>query len=208
VIASLGFEKEQGGRVYFFDTDKLDLLTQGVIVRVRQGSNNDLIVKVRVPEGNAQIDASRLREHFQCEIDRTSAGENTSYTVGRKYKPGQIPKLGADILRVLSAPQRRLLQEARVSIDWAQVRRISDIKSTKWETTTQAPFRKLTLELWEWPADNILELSTKVGPDEVQSKSAELQHLVNGKSLSLNASQGTKTRTVLERFTHQTAPIK
>src|SRR6266436_6092060 len=120
---------------------------QGVIVRVRQGGDNDLTVKVRVPEDNKQVDTSRLREQFQCEIDRTGAGENTSFSVGRKYKPGQIPEIGADILSVLSAPQKRLLQEARASIDWAQVRRISDIKSTKWETAGQPPFRKLALEL-------------------------------------------------------------
>jgi hypothetical protein len=208
VIASLRFEKEQGGRIYFFDTDKLDLLTQGVIVRIRQGSNNDLIVKVRVPEGNTQIDASRLREQFQCEIDLTATGENTSYTVGRKYKPGEIPATGADVLSALSPPQRKLLQEARVSIDWSQVRRVSDIKSTKWETRGRSPFRKLALELWEWPAGNILELSTKVGPDEVQSKSEELQGLVNAKNISLSASQGTKTRTVLETATHPASPPK
>ena len=207
VIASLGFEKgETRDRVYFFDTDDLNLLMQGVIVRVRQGGDNDLTVKVRVPEDNKQVDTSRLREQFQCEIDRTGAGENVSYSVGRKYKPRQIPKIGADIFSVLSPPQRRLLQEARVSIDWSQVRRISNINSTKWETTAQSPFRKLTLELWEWPAGNILELSTKVGPDEVQSKSVELQRLVNRKSLPLSASQGTKTRTVLETLTHHTSP--
>src|SRR5271167_971268 len=76
VIASLSFEKETAGRVYFFDTDELDLLKQGVIVRVRQGADNDLTVKVRAPEGNKQIDTSKLREHFPCEIDRTGAGEN------------------------------------------------------------------------------------------------------------------------------------
>lgn len=206
VIASLGFEKEQSGRIYFFDTDKLDLLTQGVILRVRQGSANDLTVKVRVPEGNTQIDASHLKEQFQCEIDSTGAGENTSFSVGRKYKPGQIPETGADILNVLSPQQRNLLQEARVSIDWSQVRRVADIKSTKWETTSQSPFRKLALELWEWPAGTILELSTKVGPDKVQLKSAELQQLVYAKNLSLSASQGTKTRTVLETVTHPTSP--
>jgi hypothetical protein len=110
--------------------------------------------------------------------------------------------MGSDISSLLSPPQKRLLQEARVSIDWARVVRIANIKLTKWETTGQSPFRKLTLELWEWPAGNILELSTKVGPDAGQSKYAELQRLVNMKSLSLSARQGTKTSMVLETLTH------
>ena len=39
------------GHVYFFDTNARDLLSQGVIVRLRQGVDNDLTVKLRPPEG-------------------------------------------------------------------------------------------------------------------------------------------------------------
>src|SRR2546425_4505447 len=101
-----------------------------------------------------------------------------------------MPEIGPDFFTVLSPPQKRLLQEARVSIDWARMRRIANIKSTKWETTAQSPYRKLALELWEWPAGNILELSTKVGRHEVQSKPAALQRLVDRRRLSLTARQG------------------
>lgn len=206
VIESLRFEKEMAGRVYFFDTDQLDLLKQGVIVRVRQGADNDLTVKVRVPEGNKQTVAAQLRTHFPCEIDMTEAGEDTDYSVRHKYKAPQVPDMGADIFPLLSRPQQRLLQEARVSIDWARVKRIADIKLTKWEASAQAPFHKLALELWEWPAGSILELSTKVGPDEAQSKYAELRLLVNRERLSLSASQGTKTSIVLGALTQHPPP--
>jgi CYTH domain len=200
VIASLGFEKETATRVYFFDTDALDLLRQGVIVRVRQGADNDLTVKVRVPD-SLQVDTSRLREHFPCEIDRTGAEENTSYSVRRKYKTLHVPGMGKDISSLLNPSQERLLREARVAIDWARVMQIAAIKSTKWETTAQPPFRKLALELWEWSAGNILEISTKVSPDAAPTKYAELQRLANVKGLSLSAEQGTKTRAVLETLT-------
>src|SRR5271170_1797766 len=123
VIESLGFENKTAGRVYFFDTDELNLLKQGVIVRVRQGADNDLTVKVRVPEGSTRLDNSQLRQHFPCEIDRTGAGENTSYSVSRKYKTLQVPELGNDIASLLSPSQERLLREARVAIDWARVMR-------------------------------------------------------------------------------------
>lgn len=206
VIASLSFEKEMAGRVYFYETDDLDLLKQGVIVRVRQGADNDLTVKVRVREGSQQVDTTQLREHFPCEIDRSGAGNDTDYAVRRKYKARQVPEMGTDIPSLLSPPQRRLLQEARVSIDWARVKRIVDIHATKWEAMAQSPFRKLALELWESPAGNILELSAKTGPDAGQSSYAELQRLVTMKSLSLSASQGTKTSMVLEKLTHHTSP--
>jgi len=208
VIASLGFEKETSGQVYFFDTDALDLQKQGVIIRVRQGADNDLTVKVRVPEGGKQVDISRLHAHFPCEINRTGAGEDTDYSVKRKYKTLQVPEIGAGIFKLLSPPQQKLLQEARVSIDWARVSKIANIKSTNWETTTQSPFRKLALELWEWPAGNIVEISAKVGPDEGPSKYVELQRLLNRKSVTLGASQGSKTSLVLDTITHHTSSPK
>jgi hypothetical protein len=206
VITSLHFEKEKAGRVYFFDTDELDLLKQGAIVRVRQGANNDLSVKVRVPESK-QVDATQFRRRFPCETNQTGAGKDTDYSVRRNYKVVQIPKMGSDITNSLSPPQKRLLQEGRVSIDWGLVKRIVDVKITKWETTTQSPFRRLTLEFWEWPEGNILELSTKSAPDAGTSQYAELQRLADMKGLSLSPSQGAKTKMVLQdTVAHHTSP--
>ena len=161
VIASLGFKNEAAGRVYFFDTDALDLLMQGVIVRVRQGANNDLTVKVRLPKGDPKVD-SRLRERFPCEIDRNQSGASTSYAIKRRYKATKVPENGSDIYRLLSVSQKELLHEARISLDLVRVVRMADINSTKWETTAQSPFGQLALELWEWPAGKVLELSAKV----------------------------------------------
>jgi hypothetical protein len=206
VMASFKFGHATTGQVYFFDTAELDLLRQGVIVRVRQGANNDLTVKLREVEGNQRV-ASQLRPHFPCEIDQTEAGNNTSYSLQRKYKTPHVPERGSSIVGLLSQPQQRLLQQARVSIDWTRVTRLASIRSTKWEANVQSRFRKLALELWEWPAGSILELSTRVGPDAGQSGYAELQRVVALSSLPLSASQDTKTRIVLESLTqHSLAP--
>jgi len=207
-IAVLELEKESAGQVYLFDTGELDLLKQGVIVRMRQGANNDLSVKVRAPEGNKQVDTTKLRGQFPCEIDRTGEGENSSYSVRRKYRPLHVPETGHDILGLLSLEQKRLLQEAQVSIDWTRVTRIANIKSTSWETSAQPPFRKLTMELWEWPTGDVLEISTKVEPEAGPSNYAELQRLVNDKGLSLSAIQGTKTKRVLETITNHSSDPK
>lgn len=198
VIASLEFENEALARVYLFDTDELDLSMQGVIIRVRQGAKNDLTVKVRLPKGDQQVDNSRLRELFPCEIDRTPAGANTSYAVATKFEATKVPEIGKDIYSLLSASQIKLLREAHVSIDWARVMRIANINSTKWETTAPSPSGKLALELWEWPAGKILELSAKVESDAEASKYAQLERLVKMRNLSLSASQDTKTSIVLK----------
>jgi hypothetical protein len=202
VIATLGFEQKAVGRVYLFDTSDLDLLKEGVIVRVREGRNNDLTVKVRLPARAKEIDTSHLLEHFPCELDRTADTEEVSFSVGRKYKPGKVPETGNDILSVLSPSQRRLLQEAGVSIDWTQVKRLANIQLTKWEAEGGPSFRKFALELWESPQRNILELSTRVETGAGASKYAELRRFLGQKDLSLSASQGTKTSVVLEETIH------
>jgi len=206
VIASLGFENETTGRVYLFDTDALDLWQQGVIVRVRQGAKNDLTVKVRLPKGNPQIDISRLRERFPCEIDRTRVGAYTSYAVGRQYAARKVPETGNDVYSLLSASQINLLHEARVSIDWARVRRVANINSTTWETASRSPSGKLALEVWEWPAGRILELSAKAGSGAEASKYAELERLVKINDLPLSVNQDTKTKMVLETLAAHTSP--
>ena len=206
VIASLRFENRTSVRVYLFDTDALDLLKHGVIIRLRRGAKNDLTVKVRLPEGNQQVDNSRLREQFPCEVDRTRAGANVSYAVGRKYKATKLPAIGKDIYSLLNVSQIKLLHEAQVSIDWARVKRIADINSTGWETRTQSPPGKLALELWEWRAGRVLELSAKVGSDAGASKYAELERLVTRKNLPLGPSQDNKTSMVLETLAVHTSP--
>jgi hypothetical protein len=208
VIASLGFVNETTGRVYLFDTQALDLSMQGVIVRVRQGAKNDLTVKVRLPKRNQQADNSRLAKRFPCEIDRTRAGAYTSYAVGRQYAATRVPEFGNDIYSLLSASQLELLREAQVSIDWARVRRVASMNSTAWETTAQSPSGKLALELWEWPAGKILELSAKAGSDAEASKYSELERLVKMNNLSPSDTQDTKTSIVLETLVDHASPSK
>ena len=208
VIGSLGFEKRVAGRVFFFDTGDLNLLKQGVIVRVREGANNDITVKARVPGGDAQVGASPLRQQFPCETNRTRDGDDTDYSVRRKYEVRPVPERGSDISRVLSPLQKRLLREAGASIDWGRVQRIADVKVTKWEAKSQSRFDKLTLEMWEWSTGNILELSAKVKPDAGPSNYAELQRLVDMKGLASSPSQGAKTSIVLETVTNQAPPVR
>jgi hypothetical protein len=206
VTSSLGFEKEAAFRVYFYDTNTLDLQAQGLIVRLRQGAVNDLTVKVRLPRGNRQADSSHLEKLFQCEIDQTGVGEDISFSIQRKYKALQVPETGNDLASLLTPEQKRLLQEARVSIDWPRVARIASINSTTWQSRSQTPFRKLALELWQWPTGNTLELSTKAEPGAGPAVYEELQRLVKLKNLSLEARQGTKTSMVLETLTHHPSP--
>jgi len=188
VIASLGFEKVGTSRVYFFDTERLDLFAQGLILRIRQGATNDFAVKVRLPGG----ESSALRSGFHCEIDRTPAGSNFSYTVGRSYKAMQAPGSGDEIYRLLSASQKQLLVASKAQVDWTSVRRIVEVTSTTWRTKG-----RVALELWDWPGGKILELSAKTVPAAEEAKYAELQGLIKANQLPLSNAQDNKTSVVL-----------
>ena len=205
VIAALNLNKEQSGRVYFFDTPTLDLLSQGVILRLRRGAANDLTVKLRPREGKRFSDPSEGREDFKCEVDQNATEINTSYSIGSQYSAASLPETGKDTVSLLSVGQKKLLEEAQVSIEWQRVKRIADIQTTDWQTDARPQFKKLTMELWPSSACSILELSTKVEAHAGPSAYAELKRLVNAKGFPLNTSQQPKTTMILEAVTHTTA---
>jgi hypothetical protein len=204
-IAAFHAKKETTGRVYFFDTDALDLLSQGAIVRLRRGARSDLTVKLRPRDTNKSLATSEGRKGFKCEVDLTGERANPSYSIRRGFEPERFLATGNDVFSLLSPAQKNLLEEAQVSVDWSRVKRIAEITSTSWQTQTQPHLGKLTLELWEWPGGEILEISTRASLGAGSSIYTELQQLVESKRLSMSPIQRTKTSIALEAITHTTA---
>jgi hypothetical protein len=202
---ALNVKKETAGRVYFFDTDGLDLLSEGAIVRLRQGNRSDLTVKLRPPNGKRLPISSEGRDSFKCEVDLTGGNPNPSYSVGSIYSFNQLPESGSDLSRALSPGQKKLLNDAQISIDWTSVKRIAEISASTWQTQAQPHLGKLTLELWEWPEGKVLELSTKVPPDAGSLAYTELQKLLRTKHLSMSPTQLPKTSIALRAIAHAEA---
>ena len=128
--------------------------------------------------------------------------------LGGRTAPPKVPENGIGIYDQLSDLQKKLLHEAGISIDWARVSQVAKIHSTAWRTKTQSSYGKLALELWEWPAGKILELSSKAPAAADAAKYGELERLAKMKGLGLNASQDTKTTTVLLTFAKHAAPSR
>ncbi len=204
-IGALGSSKESLGRVYFFDTEALDLLSQGVIVRLRRGDRDDLTVKLRPPNGKRLFLSAEQHNDFKCEVDLTGEGPNPSYSVTSRFAAEQLPQTGYDVSRLLSPAQIMLFHDAKVSVDWTRVKRIAEIRSTDWRTQSQPHLGKLALELWEWGGGQVLEISTRVSSDAGASTYTELQQLVEKKHLAMNPVQRVKTSIALEAITHAAA---
>ena len=202
-IAALHAGKETAGYVYLYDTPSLDLLSHGVIVRLRRGSDNDLTVKLRPTTGQTFSDPSAGREDYKCEVDMTGIGPVNSYSIRR---PSTVPPpaTSGEIYGMLSPGQRKLLEQSQVAIDWSRVKKIVGIRYTAWQSKSQPKFKKLALELWEWPGGRVLELSTKVEGEAGPATYQALQRLAQEERLSLSTIQGPKTNLVL-RSTAQDA---
>src|SRR5258708_7352513 len=167
--------RELRARIYFYDTPALDLLSKGVILRLRQGGTGDLTVKLRPPFGKQFSDPSSGSERYKCEVEITGGVEKGSYSVGTRYSAGQVPETGRELLHLLSPGQKRLLEESQIQIDWAKVKRVADIQSTSWIVRAKAPLNKFSMELWEWPNGRILEVSAKATPDAGRAAYTELE---------------------------------
>ena len=202
-VAALHARKNTVGRVYFFDSRSLDLLSQGVILRLRQGSTSDLMVKVRPPADMEFSDPSGGRENFKCEVDVVGGEEQKSYSILNKFAGEHVPDTGAEVIGMLSSGQKDLLKQAHVSTDWSLVKRIAGIESKSWRVRAQSPLNPLALELWQWPAGQVLELSTKATAAAGSSVYSQLQHLATAKGLSLSREQQFKTTLVLQALTQR-----
>ena len=171
-----------------------------MILRLRQGAaDNDFTVKLRPATDQKFADPSAGREAYKCEVDLTGSGAIDSYSIRRPYTgSGKLAETGNEVLGILSEGQKKLLQQSRVAIDWTRVTKVAAISYTVWQIKSQPQFRKLTLELWEWPGGKALELSTKVGADAGPATYTALKELIKHQRLSLNNVQEAKTSIVLK----------
>jgi hypothetical protein len=197
---ALQARKETHGRIYFYDTPSLALLSKGVILRAREGAEIDITAKLRPLTGEKFHDPSSGRERYKCEVDLNDGVGNKSFSVQKRFVDEKVPETGEAIYQQLSEGQKTLLEDSKVQIDWKTVKRIAEIQSTSWTTRAHTPLGKLNLELWEWQSGSVLEVSTKVGPDGGQSTYVALRDLATKNGLVLNTNQRSKTAIALEEI--------
>ncbi len=196
-ILALQARGETRGRVYFYDTAALDLLSKGVILRLRAREEIDLTAKLRQVSGEKLVGPTGGHEGYKCEVDLNDGVENQSFSVEKKYVDAKVPETGREVFGLLSVGQKKLLADSEVQIDWRSVRRVAEIRSTSWKTDSKGPLGKLSLELWEWPGGSILEVSTRVALDQGQAAYRGLRDLANRDGLALSGNQSSKTAIAL-----------
>lgn len=199
-ISSLHATRQLRTRIFFYDTPGLDLLSKGLILRLRQGASSDLTVKLRPLPDEQFVDSSSGGERPKCEVEITGGVEGRSYSMGTVYSAEHAPETGKELVRLLSSGQKRLIEDSQIQVDWTKVKRVADIRSTSWTVPGQASLNKFSMELWDWPSGKILEVSTKVGPTTGHAAYGKLESLAKKKGLALSAVQQSKTATALEEM--------
>ena len=101
-ITALNARQETHGRVYFYDTPALDLLSKGVIIRFRDRAEADLTVKLRPLPGDKLVDPSGVRDDYRCDVDVNDGVETESFSVMNKDLTAKAPLTGEAIFQELS----------------------------------------------------------------------------------------------------------
>jgi hypothetical protein len=201
-ITALKARQETHDRVYFYDTPALDLLSKGLILRFRDRAEPDLTVKLRPLPGDNSFDSSGVRDdRYKCEVDLNDGIESESFSLANKYISARAPVTGEELFQQLSEGQKKLLRDSKIQVDWKRVKRIAVIQSTNWTSRANPPLGKLSVELWEWAGERLLEVSARVAQDAGQATYVELRDLANKKGLALDTNQRSKTAIVLRQIT-------
>jgi len=213
-VQALGLDPLQAEirQVFFFDTPKLVLDGQGVVVRARrsQKKGDDTVVKLRPVVPNELPANVRNAPDFGIEVDASPAGFVCSGSMKGTVAKGLVRKtLGGDgsIRKLFSKSQRALFAaHAPEGVKLEDLSVLGPIFVLKLKSYPKDFDRKLVSELWLYPdGGRILELSTKCEPGEAFDVAAATRVFLADRGIDLAGEQQTKTRTALDFFSKELA---
>ncbi|MBV1850544.1 CYTH domain-containing protein [Catellatospora tritici] len=207
--ASLGFDLGAGlsRQVYYLDTPCLELEAAGVIVRVRRSGDARADVTMRLrPSDPAALDPG-LRRHKGFTVELDMIGDGFVCTASLKTKPDTT--MVAEVLAGRTPPstlfsprQRRLFQTYAppgVTLDGLA---LFGPVLVRWVTGTARGWRHpLTAQLWEFPGEPVLELSSKVAAVRAAAAVARWPSFLIRHQVVPRQARHTKSQTVLRHST-------
>jgi len=203
-VAALHATAKSQRQIYLYDTDGLELLLHGVILRLRTGARGDLTVKLRWDNNNPER-APEKGKSTKCEVDIVGSAALTSYSLVTGWKHESAPETGEALYAALNVAQQQLLTTTGVPIDWHRVKRIAEIRATEWHVRGNESLNEVSIELWEWPSGKVLELSAKANnPENGQSKLNLLLRMALASGLVIEKDQEPKATIILHAITTAT----
>jgi hypothetical protein len=198
--------------VFFFETPDLALDRAGLVVRARriQKRGDDTVVKLRPVDPSTLPKRLRRDPRFNVEVDAMPGAFVCSGSLRRDLPATAVRGVvsgAAPMRKLFSKAQRAFFDEhAPDGVGLGDLVLLGPIFVLKLKSTPAGLARKLVSELWLYPdGSHVLELSTKCAPDEAFDVAAETRAYLEGRGVSLDGDQETKTRAALTYFAGQLA---
>ena len=200
-------------QVFFFDTPKLELDKNGLVVRARrsQKKGDDTVVKLRPVVPDELPKSLRRLPNFGVEVDASPEGFVCSGSLKGAPNPGAVRDTvsGDRALRKLFSKEQQALfaDHAPAGMKLDDLAVLGPIFVLKLKSLPKGFERKLVAEMWLYPdGSRILELSTKCAPGEAFQVAAETRAFLSSRGVDLGGAQQTKTRTAMEFFAKELQP--
>lgn len=199
--------KAERTHVRFYDTPRLDLFNQGVVLRTRKVHDgpDDVTVKLR------PVDASRIDPHwftrsgFKVETDRVGERgvSSASFTLPlEKGKVDETDKGKKKLASLFTGDQERLVAElAGKPIDFQALSILGPVESRKWKTSPERGPGPLSIEEWTLPdGRRMLEVSIRAAQPQSEEAARALSSYLDSHGIRATSTQETKTRAALDYF--------
>lgn len=199
--------KAEREHIRFYDTPKLDLYRQGIVLRSRvvKDGEDDVTVKLR------PVDASRVDPHWFSEsgfkVETDKVGErgvpSASLTLPVKHERiGDVDSGKHGVGSLFNHDQERLLAElGGKPIDIHALSVLGPAEARKWKTTPKDGPGPLTVEEWTLPnGQQVLEVSIRAAQQQSDAASAALSGYLKAQGIRVSSTQETKTQAALDYF--------
>lgn len=193
-------------QIYFFDTPKLTLNNNGVVLCARaiEDDDHDSVVKIRPVDPDTVDDTWQDVDGFKLEADASGNKVVMSASLKDKKKKGKIDKVAegkGTISELFSKTQKEFLGEfynGRVELDYLTV--LGPVKTLRADFERPGMAYEHTAEYWTLLDDShLLEVSITCPPEEAVVAREVFQAFLAGHGLDPNGAQATKTALALQR---------
>lgn len=211
VLEKFGLERAEAERrrIYFYDTPKLGLFRQGVVLRAREtgGRGSDSTVKIR-PIDPRKVDAAwRKKGGFKLEADAVGEKVIRSASFTAAQSDDEIEQVASGerpIGKLFTSDQEDFLEAfSPVPVDFGELVALGPISSLRWNFEDAGLPYGICAEEWRLPnGHDLLELSIKATREAAAAASAAFQAFLRELGFEVDEAQQTKTRTALEVLAH------
>ena len=194
--------------IYFFDTERLDLLRAGIIARARRvvGEEHDSTVKFRPVDPEKVGKRWRKYRGFKIEADASEEGAVKSASFSMPVEKGLIKRVVAgekSIAALFTREQEEFLREmAGTAPDLRKLSVLGPLRAQRWDFQDPACPWPVTAELWRREDEAMLmEASVKAPATQAAAVMAGFMAFLAEVGAERDIRQQAKTRWALDYYT-------